>query len=185
MDFIKREYSWIWLLWMFSQVWITKHIWTPKNDRNASTEKLFVVPMYSGFVLDQCVAMNRRREDKEDFVKKINMITSNDSEIADTNVIDAMARQNNLYDLQPFDKIPQVYVCATMWHENKDEMKEFLKSILRLDEDQCARRMAKYIKNKSNAVDNEYYELESNLNYLLFYFFLFIYIFSLRSSYIL
>lgn len=41
-------------------------------------------------------------------------------------------------------------------------MLEFLKSILRLDEDQCARRMAmKYIKESSDSVDNEYYELES------------------------
>lgn len=45
-----------------------------------------------------------------------------------------------------------------MWHENKEEMMEFLKSILRLDEDQCARRVAqKYLK----VVDPDYYEFES------------------------
>lgn len=37
---------------------------------------------------------------------------------------------------------------------------EFLKSILRLDEDQCARRVAqKYLK----VVDPDYYEFESEL----------------------
>lgn len=47
-----------------------------------------------------------------------------------------------------------------MWHENKEEMMEFLKSILRLDEDQCARRVAqKYLK----VVDPDYYEFESEL----------------------
>lgn len=45
-----------------------------------------------------------------------------------------------------------------MWHETRDEMMEFLKSILRLDEDQCARRVAqKYLR----VVDPDYYEFES------------------------
>lgn len=45
-----------------------------------------------------------------------------------------------------------------MWHETKDEMMEFLKSIMRMDEDQCARRVAqKYLR----IVDPDYYEFES------------------------
>lgn len=56
------------------------------------------------------------------------------------------------------DHVTRIYACATMWHENKEEMMEFLKSILRLDEDQCARRVAqKYLK----VVDPDYYEFES------------------------
>lgn len=48
-----------------------------------------------------------------------------------------------------------------MWHETKEELIGFLKSILRLDEDQCARRMAmKYIQLNKDEIDSEYYDLE-------------------------
>jgi chitin synthase len=60
------------------------------------------------------------------------------------------------------DHIHQIFICATMWHETKEELMEFLKSILRLDEDQCARRMAmKYIQLNKDEIDKEYYDLES------------------------
>lgn len=61
------------------------------------------------------------------------------------------------------DQITRIYACCTMWHETKDEMMEFLKSILRLDEDQCARRVAqKYLR----VVDPDYYEFESKVSKL-------------------
>ena len=37
------------------------------------------------------------------------------------------------------DRITRIKGCATMWHENSDEMCEMLKSIFRMDEDYCAR----------------------------------------------
>lgn len=50
-----------------------------------------------------------------------------------------------------------------MWHETHEEMMEMLKSILRMDEDQCARRVAqKYLR----VVDPDYYEFESMPNFL-------------------
>lgn len=38
-NFITRDYAWVWLIWLLSQTWITIHIWTPKCERLASTEK--------------------------------------------------------------------------------------------------------------------------------------------------
>lgn len=65
-DFATREMAWAWLLWLLSQTWITLHIWTPKCERLATTEKLFVSPMYSGLLIDQSMALNRRRDDQAD-----------------------------------------------------------------------------------------------------------------------
>lgn len=66
-------------------------------------------------------------------------------------------------DILETDKIPQLIICATMWHETQEEMMEFLKSIVRLDEDQCARRMAMMHINGGKP-DDEYYELESKFH---------------------
>ncbi|GFY60020.1 chitin synthase chs-2 [Trichonephila inaurata madagascariensis] len=63
-DFISSQYAWVWLMWLLSQTWITVHIWTPKCERLASTEKLFVNPMYCGVLIDQSVSLNRRRDDE-------------------------------------------------------------------------------------------------------------------------
>lgn len=70
MDFIVEEYAWIWILSLFAQTWITRHIWAAKTDRNASTEKLFVLPMYCSFLVDQELVLNRCREEDESLVKK-------------------------------------------------------------------------------------------------------------------
>ncbi|CAH0556147.1 unnamed protein product [Brassicogethes aeneus] len=61
-EFIGSQYSWIWVLWLFSQSWITIHIWYPHvDDKLARTEKLFYKPMYDAFLIDQSIALNRRR----------------------------------------------------------------------------------------------------------------------------
>lgn len=65
-DFANRQMAWAWLLWLLSQTWITLHIWTPKCERLATTEKLFVNPMYNGLLIDQSMALNRRRDDQAD-----------------------------------------------------------------------------------------------------------------------
>ncbi|XP_058825614.1 chitin synthase chs-2-like [Topomyia yanbarensis] len=161
-DYVINEFSWLWLLWLLSQTWITRHLWMPKSDRNASTEKLFVTPMYISLLVDQSIAMNRRREDQEDFVKKLDMVKVKDTERA--NEIDAKANDRRKDEIKPYDRIPQVFVCATMWHETKEELMEFLKSIIRLDEDQCARRMAmKHIQASKDFIDPDYYDLETHI----------------------
>ncbi|XP_054158315.1 chitin synthase chs-2-like [Oppia nitens] len=55
----------IWLLSLSSQLWIAIHIWYPTSERLATTDKLFIIPMYSSVVIDQSLAMNRRRRHRQ------------------------------------------------------------------------------------------------------------------------
>ncbi|PSN55453.1 hypothetical protein C0J52_05692 [Blattella germanica] len=62
-QYLTVEHAWIWLLWLFSQTWITVHIWMPRVDRLMPTEVLFTLPMYESLLVDQSLALNRRHDD--------------------------------------------------------------------------------------------------------------------------
>ncbi|XP_066588924.1 chitin synthase chs-2 isoform X1 [Prorops nasuta] len=161
-DFVSKQYAWVWLLWLLSQTWITLHIWTPKCERLAATEKLFVVPMYDSLLIDQSMGLNRKRDDQPEV--KVEDLAEIEKEKGDGDY-ETIYEQTDGSTTPPStvkssDHVTRIYACATMWHENKEEMMEFLKSILRLDEDQCARRVAqKYLK----VVDPDYYEFETHI----------------------
>ncbi|KAM7362637.1 hyaluronan synthase-like protein kkv isoform 1-T3 [Cochliomyia hominivorax] len=161
-DFVTNQMAWAWILWLLSQTWIGLHIWTPKCERLATTEKLFVKPMYCALLIDQSMAMNRRRDDQADV--KTEDLSEIEKEKGDEYYetisvhTDGSAIQSKP-TIKSSDHITRIYACATMWHETKDEMIEFLKSIMRMDEDQCARRVAqKYLR----IVDPDYYEFETH-----------------------
>ncbi|XP_071565855.1 chitin synthase chs-2 [Temnothorax nylanderi] len=161
-EFVSKQYAWVWLLWLLSQTWITLHIWTPKCERLAATEKLFVVPMYNSLLIDQSMGLNRRRDDQPEV--KVEDLAEIEKEKGDGDY-ETIYEQTDGSTTPPSavkssDHVTRIYACATMWHENKEEMMEFLKSILRLDEDQSARRVAqKYLK----VVDPDYYEFETHI----------------------
>jgi len=165
-DFIYREHAWVWALWLVSQIWITIHVWWPKCERLAPTEKLFVTPMYNSLIIDQSLALNRRRDDEgevktEDLELDRVGIDENDiSQYYETISIHTESSQTNVTKTKTSDSITRIYACATMWHETQGEMLEMLKSIFRMDEDQSARRVAqKYLK----VVDADYYEFETHI----------------------
>ena len=155
-------HSIMWLLWLLSQTWVTIHVWIPKCERLATTEKLFVNPMYSSVLIDQSLAMNRRRDDQE-------VIKSEDINLEGDGINSNDASQHYETISEPDDKgkasvhsqdqITKIYACATMWHETSEEMIQMLKSVIRMDEDQSARRNAqKYLR----IVDPDYYEFEGD-----------------------
>ncbi|XP_059350344.1 chitin synthase chs-2-like isoform X1 [Daphnia carinata] len=165
-EVITNQYAWVWLLWLLSQTWITLHIWTPKCERLATTEKLFVNPFYCSLLIDQSMGMNRRRDDESD-VKTEDIELERDG-VADTDMtqyyetisIGTESSTATPKTVKASDSITRIYTCATMWHETTEEMLTFLKSIFHMDEDQSARRVAqKYLK----IVDPDYYEYETHI----------------------
>jgi chitin synthase len=62
--------------------------------------------------------------------------------------------------LKPEDDVTRIMGCATMWHENSEEMVVMIKSIFRMDEDYSARNLAKKI---LNTQDPDYYEWETHI----------------------
>lgn len=141
-NLITKQFGWFWIFWVFSQAWITRHNWTPRCVRLALTERLFVHPYYSGLLIDQSVAMNRRRDDYGDnstLFEKPNFSKGKDEDVEHNRLNDEDIRPEDISD---DDKVTRIYVCATMWHEEAEEMVTFFKSVLHLDKDQSARRKA-------------------------------------------
>lgn len=153
-QFFGSQHSWVWLFWLASQAWIVAHVWWPHCERLASSDKLFAKPWYNGAMVDTALLLNRTRDDDvEVTVEDINEMQKDETEEPDP--FDNVAR-----DIKPSDSVTRIYICATMWHETKDEMIEFFKSIFRMDEDQSARRVAqKYL----GIIDPDYYELETHI----------------------
>ena len=92
--------------------WISFHIWTAPNIILADTSKIFSKLYYHGLLVDTCLMLNRRNDnkDKEEEMKN--------------------------------EKPPQIVKgCATMWHENSEEIKVCLKSLFKMDEDYCVRKL--------------------------------------------
>ncbi|CAB3404677.1 unnamed protein product [Caenorhabditis bovis] len=171
-DFVLSPQTWIWLCWLASQFWITIHLWAPKHERLAKSEKLFILPYYTSAFVDQSLAFNRRRDDKAKIKAEDLEFDLEDSSLtyetipglqqkAPPSVCSASMENGLIRDTaSSADAITKIYACATMWHETGNEMTCMLKSLFRMDEDQCARRNAqKYLK----VIDPDYYEFEAHI----------------------
>ncbi|KAK3082737.1 hypothetical protein FSP39_003848 [Pinctada imbricata] len=147
------------ILGYLSFLLITNHVWSPSKERLISTDKMFVQPLYCGIFLDQSLFLNRRRVEEE-------FKTHEDLDEADNAVPipelknEEGALPENYWSVLRKDDTPMLYLCATMWHETENEMTQILKSIFRMDEDQCARR---HLQMFLGIKDPDYYEFEAHI----------------------
>ncbi|XP_043255985.1 chitin synthase chs-2-like [Colletes gigas] len=153
-DFVLSWRIWCWIIWWLSQIWITKHLWFDEKEKLAFKEKIFYSSTYDSLMIDQFIGLNKRKH-------RTNSVDVEDS-------IDSLREMQSFYSLYSNDTIinkrsicaTQIYACATMWHETKEEMNELIGSILRLDQDQCAMKVTqKYYKISIK----DYYELETHI----------------------
>ncbi|XP_031773547.1 chitin synthase chs-2-like isoform X1 [Apis florea] len=164
-EFLINWRIWCWLIWWLSQIWITKQLWFGENEKLAPVEKIFYQSSYDSFLIDQFLGLNKRRHEnnhimeKEEFSNVTEFKISSSKEMQNLNNSYSTISKNDLSNKRITDFI-QIYVCATMWHEDKEEMNKLIGSILRLDKDQCAMKVTqKYYKISIN----DYYELETHI----------------------
>ncbi|KAL3854410.1 hypothetical protein ACJMK2_013680 [Sinanodonta woodiana] len=121
---------------------ICNHIWAPEDERLQRTDKLFVLPLYDGALMEQSIGLNRRRHQADAKEEEMD--------------------ENVGIEQSPWkmDTTPLIYLCATMWHENENEMVQLLKSIVRMDEDQCTRKNFQLLFGRR---DPDYYEFEAHI----------------------
>ena len=127
-----------------TQGWITLHIWRPRCERLATTEKLFAHAFYNSLLVDQSLAMNRRRDDAAAVAQKLELTPdqlAQDGDMTDLyerrsvdSVTGSVADGVRVGKVRASDTVTRIYVCATMWHETQDEIVTFLKSIFYLDQ---------------------------------------------------
>ena len=118
------------VFWFLSYLWINLHIWYPKSPRLAKGEQLFCTPWYEGLFVEQSLVMNRRADGQKEGVDDKD--DEEDIKRSEYVFIEDDRASSMKSSVKKSDAVTRIYACATMWHEEEDEMMEMLKSIFRI-----------------------------------------------------
>ncbi|GFN96762.1 chitin synthase [Plakobranchus ocellatus] len=114
--------------------------------------QMFLTPHFSSVFPDFNLNLRRKRDSQ-----KLNPeLSPNEREKSDEQSKDKGRDSANTCDKD----VPTIYVCATLWHENKQEMTQLLKSLFRLDYSHCASKQAQA---RYKVRDPDYYETEMHI----------------------
>ncbi|KAL3836174.1 hypothetical protein ACJMK2_021616 [Sinanodonta woodiana] len=150
--------------WWGSIYWMGRHIWFPMQERLSKVERLFTSPFYCSVFFEENLVLNRRRHNRRvfrEFRGDDNAKKKVYYRMSEYDINELAEDAGDTYEQKAQDRIPpMIYACATMWHENRIEMVQLLKSLFRMDKDQFLRRNAEFITGK---LDRDYYDYEAHI----------------------
>ncbi|EEC06403.1 chitin synthase, putative [Ixodes scapularis] len=152
LQFIKVQHGWLWFAWFLSQTWIAAHVWMPKRFLKRKPSACFayyerqrlIFISYGGHFLS--------------IGKSTVTVASADVTVLQ-NAQEITRRAIRVFPSSRMKPSSKVTSCMSQYSLTKKANRLF-RFLLRMDDDQCARRNAReYLKR----VDPDYYEFEAHV----------------------
>lgn len=122
----------------------TRHVWFDRSYPYALERTLFDSPAYRGAWSLPNILMQRKRTDIASFMientfdkkskKSSKKVKNNLLHLAKLAAMagPSMIRRKSIYDTENMESVPMIFICTTLWHEEDNEMRTLVISLLRL-----------------------------------------------------